>query len=78
MKNLSDRHEQQLINRTVAREFEKDAAESRWLEAKVERLRAQLVLVQAHLYNPFEPDNQSQLYKDVSAVLAEAENERQR
>jgi hypothetical protein len=43
---------------------ERDAA------AEVERLRALLERVQEYLHNPFEPDNQSALYKDVSAALA--------
>lgn len=51
--SLSDQLEQHLINRRVAREFEKDAAESRRLERENAKLRA---LVETLLDNdPDEP-----------------------
>lgn len=37
----------------------------------IRRLQAVLARVLEHLYNPFEPDNQSELYNDVRTILSE-------
>jgi hypothetical protein len=42
-------------------------------ESRVEYLQSILLEVKDYLYNPFEPDNQSNTYKKVCAALEESD-----